>query len=170
MKKGFLKTIANSFERRLNSETSENNRFLNQLTPEIQKAVNKAASDDSIVDEEVTKFMLKYKVDHNPKSISEAINKINDNKNITKVKKISLIQNITQKVADFETTGGGDPRIWYIKYKTNNSAPAKAEAIIQIYGKDFQKNPEAMKSLAINNLLTTAIWLELNQKHKVKQE
>ena len=45
-KKGFLKTITNSFERRLNSETSDANRLLNQLSStdlkEIEKKIDRS--------------------------------------------------------------------------------------------------------------------------------
>lgn len=168
-KKGFLKTVANSFERRLNSETSDANRLLNQLSPEIKKSIGQAAIEDELINEQVDKFMLKYKVNPDTQSINDAVSKIST-ENISAVKKANLIKNLVSRVTDFETTGGGDPRIWFIKYNTFNSAPAKAEAVVRIYGKDFQKDSKVMQSLLLNKVLTDDVWIELNQKHKVKQE
>lgn len=169
-KKGFLKTVANSFERRLNSETSDANRLLNQLSNTDLKEIEKKVVEDKLIDEEADKIMMRYKSPERILSAGEEINQLIKKKDIPDQKKVQLVQRIVQRITDFETTGGGDPKIWFIKYNTFNSAPAKAEAIIRIYGKDFQKDSKVMQSLLLNKVLTDDVWIELNQKYKVNRQ
>lgn len=169
-KNGFLKTVANSFERRLNSETSDANRLLNQLSQTDLKEIEKKVVDDKLIEEEADKIMMRYKSPERILSAGEEINQLIKKKDIPELKKVQLVQRIVQRITDFETTGGGDPKIWFIKYNTFNSAPAKAEAIVRIYGKDFQKDSKVMQSLLLNKVLTDDVWIELNQKYKVNRQ
>lgn len=169
-KKGFLKTVANSFERRLNSETSDANRLLNQLSSTDLKEIEKKVVEDKLIDEEADKIMMRYKSPERILSAGEEINQLIKKKDIPQQKKIQLVERIVQRITDFETTGGGDPKIWFIKYNTYNSAPAKAEAVVRIYGKDFQKDSKVMQSLLLNKVLTDDVWIELNQKYKVNRQ
>lgn len=168
-KKGFVQTVAGGFEKRLSAETSDLGRLTSQLTKGDQKAIDKIAEQEALQDLEANKIILKFKdpILAQETSIGREIGFLINKKNIPEIKKAQLIKKVAEKYVDIQTVGERDPKVFFIKYETYNSPNAKAEAIIRLYGKDFTKDPKAMKSLMINKVLTDNVWMALMQNYKV---
>jgi len=170
-KKGFVQTISGGFEKRLTAETSDFGRLSSQLTNDDRKAVNKIASQEELIDFEADKIILKFKdpILSQQTSVGLEIGKLINNKNISPIKKAELAKKVIDKYVDIQTNGKSDPKIFYIKYETHQSANAQAEAIIRMYGKEFIKDPKAMQSLMMNKVLSDNVWMSLMQNYKIQQ-
>ena len=159
--KGFAKTFIGSFEKRISAQTSDYSRFNNSLSDDARKRVEDKAVDDYLIDTIVTSA-IKSNPDPNAEWLNKTIQTVMKNNSLTKQKQAYLVEKLTTKFIDLKTKGGGDPAIGFIKYETFGKSQAKAQAIVEIYGKDFPKNKEVMKKLVLNNLLSDEVIINLD--------
>lgn len=169
-KKGFVQTTANSLLKRITAQTSEYGAMQNMLSAADRKAIDQKAAQETLINLEADKIMNRYKSPERLMSAGQEINQFIQRKDIPMDQKIGIINTIVERVNNYEMTGGGDPRIWDIKYNTFSSADAQAEAIVRYYGKDFQKKPEVMRQLVLNNVLTEKVWMSLMWKNKIEKQ
>ncbi|SEH49002.1 hypothetical protein SAMN05421793_10716 [Epilithonimonas hominis] len=103
-------------------------------------------------------------------SISEAVREITDDKNLSGPRKAELASKFVKKAVQYQISGGNDMVIGYIKYKTYDQPQAKAQAIIEFYGKDFMSNKDVMRKLIINKILTQSVILSLAGQYGMKKD